>query len=256
MSYLNETVYTAKLAGEFLREMFSTKDLNVQYKDIREIVTLADKGAEQIITEYLTETFKGHKIVSEESGVLGNEDSEFVWYVDPLDGTTNFFHHIPYFNVSIGLEQKGEAICGAVYNPIIDEMFYAEKGGGAFLNGNRISPSQNTEMKKAFITCCHGSKDAEIALFLRLMGKFKHEAFDMRKLGSSALELCYTACGRSDAFIATGLKPWDFKAGLLIAQESGCKVGGLTGEGVEENNMLVCSPGLYNEVRKTIEKVL
>jgi len=255
-SYLKENVYIAKLAGEFLREMFANADLQAEYKGAKDIVTRADRGAEEIILEYLTETFREHKIVSEESGVVGNKESEYVWYVDPLDGTNNFFHHIPYFNVSIALEKNRKMVCGAVYNPILDEMFYAESGGGAFLNGKKIAPSTNKELSKAFITACHGKSEEEIARFLKLMNVFKREAYDIRKLGSAALELCYVACGRCDAFIATGLNPWDFKAGLLIAQESGCKSGGLMHEEIEESNLLVCSPSLYNELRKKIAQVI
>ncbi|MEM3364710.1 MAG: inositol monophosphatase family protein [Candidatus Micrarchaeia archaeon] len=256
MNYLNEAVYTAKIAGEFLREMFVSRNVSAQYKGERDIVTQADKGAEQIIIEYLSETFKGHRIVAEESGTIGGDNSEFTWYIDPLDGTTNFFHHIPYFNVSIALEQEGNIICGAVYNPVIDEMFYAEKGKGAFLNGNKISPSQNSDMKKAFITSCHSPKEEDIRMFLKFMDVFKREAFDMRKLGSAALELCYTASGRADAFIGIGLKPWDFKAGLLIAQESGCISGGLHSKEPEDENIVVCSPSLYNELSRIMAKVV
>ncbi|MCX8200376.1 MAG: inositol monophosphatase [Candidatus Micrarchaeota archaeon] len=256
MSYLSEAVYTAKIAGEFLREMFTSKNIQAEYKSAKDIVTEADKGAEQIIKEYLTETFKGHRIVAEESGATGSQQAEFTWYIDPLDGTTNFFHHIPYFNVSVALEQNGTVVCGAVYNPILDEMFYAEKGKGAFLNGNRIAPSQNTDMKKAFITSCHSPGEEDTRKFIKLMEAVKREAFDMRKLGSAALELSYTACGRADAFIGIGLKPWDFKAGLLIAQESGCAAGGLYGAGIEKDNIVVCAPSLYNELRKIIAKVV
>ncbi len=127
---------------------------------------------------------------------------------------------------------------------------------GAFLNGRLISPSQNTDMKKAFITSGHGRKDTDIALFLRFMSAFKYSAFDMKKLGSAALELCYVACGRSDAFVGVELRPWDFKAGLLIAQESGCRVGGLNGEENGEGNLVVCAPRLYNKVRRIIAKVV
>ncbi len=243
------------LGGKLLREMFNRK-VNMDMKGAHDIVTEADKGSESLIIEYLQEKFPNHKIVSEEKGIIGPEDSEYTWYIDPLDGTTNFYHHIPYFNISIALEHKGQLIAGVVYNPLLDEMFYAERGAGAYLNGEKISPSENKELSKSFITCCHGRKENEIEEFLKLMNTFKYKALDMRKLGSAGLEICYVASGRVRAFIGYGIKPWDFKAGLVIAEEAGCKVGGILREELEENNLLVTSPQLYSEIKSYIDNTL
>lgn len=253
MEYAKDAVECAKIAGKFLNEMFKSEEIDVHYKKLGEIVTSADKGSEQLIIEYLTERFPKHKIVSEESGPLGNESSEFVWYVDPLDGTTNFYHHIPYFNVSIALQKGDELLAGAVYNPILDEAFYAEKGAGAFLNGKLISPSKNDSIEHAFIGVCHGRSKEDIAVFLKLMEKFKYRTKDIKKLGSAALELSYVASGRIDAFIGYGIKPWDFKAGLLIGMESGCKVGGITTNEIEQSNLFVCQPVLYDKIKEIIK---
>ncbi len=253
MKYASDAVECAKIAGKFLREVFRSGNITIEYKDLNETVTSADKGSEQLILEYLTERFPDHKIISEESGASGNGSSEFVWYIDPLDGTTNFAHHIPFFNVSIALQKRSEIICGAVYNPLLDEAFYAEKGFGAYLNGMKIEPSKNSNLKHAFIGCCHGRKDDEISKFIELMRKFKPKVKDMRKLGSGALELCYTACGRIDAFIGYGIKPWDFKAGLLIGLESGCKAGGILKDDIEESNLFMSQPVLHNQIREIIK---
>jgi myo-inositol-1(or 4)-monophosphatase len=236
--------------------MFGDPNISVEYKAKKEIVTSADKGSEKILLEYLQETYPEHKIISEENGICGNKKSEYVWYIDPLDGTSNFYHHIPYFNVSVALQHKDEILCGAVYNPITEETFYAEKNGGAFLNGTKIMGSKCEKLSDAFITACHGRNDNEIAMFLKFMGQFKYKAKDMRKLGSAALELCYVASGRADAFIGYGIRPWDFKAGLIIAIESGCKVGGINAEKIEESNLLVSGSKIYPEIRKVIDTEL
>ncbi|MCX8205834.1 MAG: inositol monophosphatase, partial [Candidatus Micrarchaeota archaeon] len=230
MGHLSDAIRAAKASGKLLGGLFSHGDFEMEYKSRKEIVTSADLSSEKLLIGYLRERYPEHRIVSEESGAAGGKSSEFTWYVDPLDGTSNFYRHIPYFNVSIALERNGKLVCGVVYNPMIDELFCAEVGKGAFLNGQRIRPSQNNELAKAFITSCHGRGKEEIDAFLKLMGQFKYKAQDMRKLGSAALELCYVACGRADAFIGYGIRPWDFKGGLIIAQESGCKVGGILQE--------------------------
>ncbi len=252
MRWVPHIIECAKLGGNILREMFKRK-VGMDMKGAHDIVTEADKSAEAIIIECLQEKFPEHKIISEERGVLGPENAEYVWYIDPLDGTTNFYHHIPYFNISIALEYKGELIAGVVYNPLLEEMFYAEEGEGAFLNGEKIKPSDNPELSRSFITCCHGRAESEIKKFLDLMDVFKYEALDMRKLGSAGLEICYVACGRVGAFIGYGIKPWDFKAGLVIAQEAGCKVGGIEKEEMEEKNLLVSSQALYPKIREKIK---
>ncbi|MGC8923759.1 MAG: inositol monophosphatase family protein [Candidatus Micrarchaeia archaeon] len=255
-TYLNDAVHCARLAGNFLKEMFAGNELSVEQKGRHDFVTSADKGAEEIIVEYLTETYPEHTIISEERGMIEKKNSKYTWYVDPLDGTTNFIHHIPYFNTSIALEENGVLLCGAVYNPILDEVFYAERGGGAFLNGSKISPSKNNMLEKAFIGICHGRSDEEISAFLKIMGELKYMVGDIRKLGSAALEICYTASGRIDAFIGYGVKPWDFKAGLIVGLESGCKAGGVRKEMIEKDAIMIASPNIYNDIRSILNKVV
>lgn len=253
MEYLEDAIVAAKLAGKYLREMYKNGNVSAEYKSANEIVTSADKGAEKIILDYLKSKYPRHKFISEESKPTENE-SEFVWYIDPLDGTTNFFYRIPYFNVSIALEHKKHGFVGVVYDPINDELFFAVKGQGAYLNGKKIKPNDNSNLKHAFITSCHGKSDEQIKTFLELMSKFKREAKDMRKLGSAALELCSVACGRTDAFIGYGTKPWDVKAGLLIARESGCVLSGVFDDEMGSEDVLVTSPKLYEQIKNVIKE--
>ena len=249
-SYIGDVVGAAKIGGKFVREMYLEGNVSMEYKSRREIVTSADKGSEELIREFIKERFPEHRVIGEEKGDSGGE-SEFVWYIDPIDGTTNFYHHIPYFAVSIALQKNDNVICGAVYNPITEEVFYAEKGKGAYLNGNEIKPSDETDPSKMFIASCHGRSDDDIKAFLSIMNMMKYRAQDMRKLGSASLELCYTACGRVNAFIGYDIKPWDFKAGVLICEESGCRVENIdTGEG--QNSLIACSPNSYQFIRKVL----
>jgi len=253
MEHLEDAIVAAKLAGKYLRETYRKGNVQMEFKSQKEIVTSADKGAEKIILDYLKEKYPTHKFISEESKTEDN-DSDFVWYIDPLDGTTNFFYRIPYFNVSIALEHKKRSFIGVVYDPINDELFYAVKGAGAFLNAKKIHPNDNKNISQAFISSCHGREKEQIDIFLDLMKKFKHEAKDMRKLGSAALELCSVACGRSGAFIGYGTKPWDVKAGILIARESGCIISGIFEDEMETNEVLVSSPAIVDKVREIIKR--
>lgn len=253
MEELEDAIVAAKLAGKYLRETYKNGKVEMEFKSQKEIVTNADKSAEKIILDYLMKKYPSHKFISEESK-LKEIESDYVWFIDPLDGTTNFFYRIPYFNVSIALEHKKHGFIGVVYDPINDELFYAVKGAGAFLNGNRIYPNDNKNISQAFISSCHGREPEQINIFLDLMKKFKHEAKDMRKLGSAALELCSVACGRSGAFIGYGTKPWDVKAGILIARESGCVVSGIFDDEMQTDEVLVSSPAIVEKVREIIKR--
>lgn len=253
MEYLEDAIVAAKLAGKYLRDMYKSGSVTAEFKSAKEIVTNADKGAEKIILDYLKSKYPTHKFISEESKPLENE-SEYVWYIDPLDGTTNFFYRIPYFNVSIALEHKKHGFVGVVYDPINDELFFAVKGAGAFMNGKKIKPDDNSNLSQAFISSCHGREPHQINTFLELMSKFKYSAKDMRKLGSAALELCSVACGRSGAFIGYGTRPWDVKAGILIARESGCVISGVFDDEMGPDDVLVSSPAIYERIKTIIKQ--
>lgn len=194
-----------------------------------DLVTIADKQAEQAIKGVLLDTFPDHTMLGEE-GATPDPDKEFCWVVDPLDGTVNYVHGIPFFAVSIALQRGDEFITGVVCNPIIGEWFTAEKGGGAFLNGQPITVSDETDLSQAM--CATGFpyrlNEQEIdprPLFARFLG----ETRAIRRLGSAALDLCYVAMGRFGGYWEATLSPWDLAAGTLIVEEAGGKVTDLLG---------------------------
>lgn len=219
--YLEFAKSVARGAGRILRRYFK-QDLSENIKGFGDIVTEADMESEKYIIDKIKRRYKNHSILAEESGEIGG--TEYRWIIDPLDGTTNFRHHIPYFNISIALKYRNDTILGVVYNPILDEMFYATSDSLAMMNGKIIKPSDQQELSKMFIGICHGSSRESIQKFLDSTSKYKFHVREIRRLGSAGLEICYVASGMLGAFIGIDLKPWDYEAALLIAKRAGCYV--------------------------------
>ncbi len=217
---------TAVNAGKILKEGYGTK-FKISSKDgINNLVTEYDHKAEEYIISRIKETYPNDSVLAEESGKTGDKDSDHInWIVDPLDGTVNFAHGIPIFSVSIAAELKGEIIAGAIYQPILDELFWAEKGNGAFLNGHKMHVSETNDFKRAFLVTGFPYNVSEnpcncVDLFV----KFVQQGIPVRRLGSAALDLAYVAAGRFDAFWELELKPWDVAAGVLLVKEAGGNV--------------------------------
>lgn len=226
--YLSVAIEIAREAGEILRQ-FHHRDVEVEYKGSFDIVTIADRTAEELVIRKLKERFPTHSIIGEEGGGVDN-DSEYVWHVDPLDGTTNFAHGYPWFAVSIGLEKNGESIAGVVYNPITEELFAAEKGSGAYLNNRRITVSDIQSIEQGlFATGFPASKRKENPN-VYYFHQFSVLTHGCRRAGSAALDLCSVACGRFEGFWEFGLKSWDVSAGAVIVTEAGGKITSMTGE--------------------------
>jgi myo-inositol-1(or 4)-monophosphatase len=209
-------------AGAIVKEKFFGS-FDVFVKDDRSYVTSADLEAEKKIIEIINDTFPDHKITSEEVGGNGKE-SKFSWVIDPIDGTTNFSKKVPFFNIALAMEVDGQVVLGAVFQPITQELFWAEKGEGAFLNGNAISVDRDTEFKDSFFGYCHGSNLDDIKYMIDMMKEVKPNSREFRKFGSADLELCYVACGRLNGFVAKGVKLMDFKPGCIIAEEAGAVI--------------------------------
>lgn len=220
-------------AGEIVKERFFGS-FDVFVKDDRSYVTSADLDAEKKVIEVIGKSFPDHKIVSEEAGGNG-KDSKFSWVIDPIDGTTNFSKKIPFFNIAVALEVDGKVVLGAVFQPITNELFWAEKGQGAFLNGKQIKVDQGTEYKNAFFGYCHGGSIDDIRYMIDIMREVKPQTREMRKFGSADLELCYVASGRLHGFVAKGVKLMDFKPGCIIAQEAGAIVTDFSGNDWQGN---------------------
>jgi len=225
---LDFAIETAREAGRVLAERFGRASLEVRHKGDIDLVTEADLAAERLIVERIRSHHPRHAILAEEAGaverVAGASPSDYKWIIDPLDGTTNYAHGYPCFCVSIALERSGELIIGVIYNPTRDEMFAAERGAGATLNGRRIRVSEINDLNQAMV-CTGFPYDVRArGDFARHFHNFIMHAQSVRRDGSAALDLAYVACGRFDGFWEEGLRPWDVAAGAIIIEEAGGRV--------------------------------
>lgn len=221
-SYLRTAMDAAEQAGEVLTRYWG-KLSDIQQKTYSwDLVTEADKKSEEVIISCISKAFPSHQILSEEAGLNFEADADYMWVVDPLDGTTNYTHQYPMVSVSIGLLFHGTPILGVIYNPIHREQFHATKGQGAFLNGQPIQVSQTSEINKSLL--CTGFAYDRAERFDNNYAEFchiTHISQGVRRGGSAALDLAYVAAGRLDGFWELGLKPWDIAAGIIIIEEAG-----------------------------------
>ena len=219
---LTTAIEAVKLAGEFIRDHVG-KARNVEQKEgqSRNLVSEVDKGAEAIILRTIRSKYPDHGMLTEESGTHASR-SEYRWIIDPLDGTTNFLHGVPIFCATVAVEYRGELIAGATYDPNQDELYTAEKGGGAFLNGVRLSVSRtSTVLESLMVTGFPYSLPAGADDPLIHFATFTRAAQGIRRLGSAALDLAYVAAGRFDGYFETSLNPWDMAAGIVLVREAG-----------------------------------
>jgi myo-inositol-1(or 4)-monophosphatase len=232
----------ARKAGEVLRAGLGTEH-KIHYKGEVDLVTEVDAEAERLIREELLGTFPTYGMLAEERGKLaGEEDAR--WIVDPLDGTTNYAHGLPIFCVSIALERSGEVVLGVVHDPMGEETFVAQRGRGATLNGDPIRVSDTDELIRALIATGFPYDRAEMPEALELFGRFAAATRGMRRLGSTALDLCYLAAGRLDGYYERGIWPWDLAAGSVILEEAGGKLTNYRGDVLDlDGREIVASNG-------------
>lgn len=251
--FLEAAIEAARRGGDKLIEWKGKVD--VSEKGPRDPVTQADFASQKAISEYLLGKFPDHEFLGEESSekTLESKAGSYCWVVDPLDGTVNYVHQLNSFSVSIALRYGNETVVGVVYDPVVGEMFSAIAGGGAQLNGEPISNSRCTDIGKALVICSFSSSadrdHPEVERFLRVLG----QAASIRRLGSAALNLSFVACGRADAYWATGLSCWDVAAGWLILQESGAVMKTLEGGEVDFFEPKFCAAAteeLFTEMQK------
>lgn len=218
-------VSAAQKAGrKLVRDFGEIEQLQVSRKGPGDFVSNADKKAEQTIYYELSKARPKFGFLMEESGVIAGEDSSNRWIVDPLDGTTNFLHGIPQFAVSIGLERDGEAFAGVIYDPINDQLFWAEKGQGAFLNRRRLRVSGRRDMTASLFSTgipFIGANEQDRDVFLRQLSTVAGESAGVRRFGAASLDLAWVAAGRYEGFWEAGLKPWDMAAGIVMVREAG-----------------------------------
>jgi myo-inositol-1(or 4)-monophosphatase len=244
LSYLENL---ARQAGAILRAGYDTEH-QVGYKGVIDLVTEVDHLSEKFLLGEIQGNFPDHHIFSEETGIIQGND-ENVWYIDPLDGTVNYAHHIPIFCVSIGYAAHGTLSLGAVYDPMRDEMFLAERGQGASLNGRPLRVSSATELQRSLLVTGfpYNAWDTPQDNFANFV-KFGKLSQGVRRLGSAALDLCYVAAGRFEGFWEMALNPWDIAAGGLIAEEAGARVTNVKGEAdyiSPPQSILACTPGIH-----------
>ena len=255
-SFLPVMTTIAREAGALLLQYFH-EGLKIEYKGEADLVTAADRAAEVLIRERITKQFPSHDVLGEEQG-LNNLGSDYRWYVDPLDGTTNFAHGYPVFCVSLALEhqavedrlsgQRGQRIAGVVYDPTRDELFTAEQGRGAHLNGQPIHVSRAAKLKECLVATGFPSQKRHKNPNIYFYHQITLRTHGVRRAGSAALDLCNVASGRFDGFWEFNLNPWDTAAGVLIVEEAGGKVSRFDGSPFElDSRETLATNGLVHD---------
>jgi myo-inositol-1(or 4)-monophosphatase len=256
---LNVAISAARAAGAIInRAALDIESVRIAQKQMNDFVTEVDQAAEAVIIETLLTAYPGHGIWAEESGrEFGAKDSEFVWIIDPLDGTTNFIHGFPVYCVSIALAVKGKVEQAVVYDPTRNDMFTATKGRGAYHNDRRMRVSKRTQMKDCLVTTGFPFRPGDdLPTYMAMFSDVMKLTAAMRRPGAAALDLAYVAAGYSDAFFETGLHPWDMAAGSLLVQEAGGLVGNFTGEAdfLEQKECMAANPRIYGQLVTVLGK--
>ena len=236
---LNIMIKAAEKASKIIiRDFGELEKLQVSSKGPSDFVTNSDKKVEKIIIEELTKSRKKFSILSEEIGEIKNSDEDNCWIIDPIDGTTNFLHGIPHFAISIALRNRQEIVSGLIFDPIKNEMFYAEKNGGAYFNNQRIRVSKKRNLNECLFAT--GGKD-----------QF-HKNLNVRKSGSAALDMAYVGAGRYDGYFQKSLNIWDIAAGIIIVNEAGGKVNDIDYFSNKLINILAGSNSIYEKMLKNL----
>ncbi|KQY81121.1 inositol monophosphatase family protein [Pelomonas sp. Root1444] len=254
---LNVAIKAARAAGALInRASLDLEALRINTKSPNDFVTEVDHAAEGVIIETLLGAYPDHGILAEESGrTRGAKHSEFVWIIDPLDGTTNFIHGLPMYCVSIALAHRGVVQQAVVYDPTRNDLFYATKGRGAFLNDRRLRVSKRTRMSDALIgTGFPFRRGDNFKRYVKMFEEVMQQCAGLRRPGAAALDLCYVAAGYYDAFFETGLQPWDVAAGSLIVTEAGGLIGNFTGEAdfLHQREVVAGNPKIYGQLVTTL----
>jgi len=244
---LNIAVKAARRAGTIINRAAQDLDaLTVSTKRHNDFVTEVDQAAEQAVIQILLKAFPDHAILAEESGAHGKSD--YVWIIDPLDGTTNFIHGFPQYCVSIGLRYKGLVTQAVIYDPGRNELYTATRGHGAYLNDRRMRVSKRKQLDDALIGTGFPFREVEhISGYMPILRQIMGQTAGVRRAGSAALDLAYVAAGRLDGFWETGLSPWDMAAGSLMIQEAGGLVSDFDGEGnfLDSGNIVTGTPKVF-----------
>ena len=254
-SYLEIAAEIAREAGALLSTYFERR-VGFELKGEHDLVTEADRASEQLVIDRLRSHFPAHSIVAEEGGGHTGS-SEFCWYVDPLDGTTNFAHGFPMYNITMALEQAGELIAGVIFDPTRNEMFASERGSGAYLNNRRIRVSKVARVQDSLVATGFPSRKRHLNVNVHFYYQLAMVTHGVRRAGSAALDLAYVGCGRLDGFWEFGLNPWDMAAGILLVTEAGGKCSDMQGGAVDLRgpHVLVDNGAVHEEMLKVFAEV-
>ena len=231
-----------KASKVIIRDFGEIENLQVSKKGPNDFVTKTDKRVEKILVEELTKSKKNYSFITEETGTILNKDKKNFWIIDPIDGTTNFLHGIPHFAISIALQQEDEIQVGLIFDPIKNEIFYAERNNGSYFNNNRIRVSN----KSNFEDCLFASNSEGI--------KTIYPKLNLRNTGCAALDLAYVGCGRFDGYFHNEINLWDVAAGKIIIEEAGGKVNNINDFEIDKIDIRASNPNIYEKMLKKIDK--
>ena len=256
---INVAIKAARAAGSIInRAALDVESVRISQKQVNDFVTEVDHASEKVIIETLLTAYPGHGILAEESGnTHGAQDSDYVWIIDPLDGTTNFIHGFPVYCVSIALAVKGKVEQAVIYDPSRNDLFTATKGRGAFMNDRRIRVSKRTRLEECLISTGFPFRPGDnFKNYLNMMADVMQRTAGMRRPGAAALDLAYVAAGFTDGFFETGLKPWDVAAGSLLVTEAGGLIGNFTGEAdfMDHQECMAGAPRIYGQLVPLLSK--
>ena len=246
-----------KASRSLIRDFGEIENLQVSTKGPGDFVTSADKRTEKILIEEIQKAHPEHGIITEETGIINKSNVEKKWIIDPIDGTMNFLNGIPQFAISIAYEEKGEIICGVIFNPILNEMFVAEKGNGAYLNNSRIRVSNKKKIKDALLVT--GGPKGNSKIKNKIFSEYinvSNNVSNVRKFGSAALDMAYVACGRFDGYWQRELNYWDVAAGVIILKEAGGLINFFEDDKNNplKKNIIACNSNIHNELYDLISK--
>ena len=229
-----------KASKVIIRDFGELENLQVSKKGPKDFVTKTDKRVEKILIEELTKSKKNYSFITEETGKILNENKDIFWIIDPIDGTTNFLHGIPHFAISLALKKEDKIIIGLIFDPIKNEIFYAEKDSGSYFNNNRIRVSNKSNIED----CLFASNNDGV--------KFIHPELNMRNTGCAALDLAYVGCGRLDGYFHNKINLWDIAAGILIIEEAGGKVNNIDNFKIDKIDIRAGNTNIYEKMLKKL----
>ena len=230
-----------KASKVIIRDFGELENLQVSKKGPKDFVTKTDKRVENILVEELSKSKKNYSFITEETGKILNKNKDIFWVIDPIDGTTNFLHGVPHFAISIALQQDSEILAGLIFDPIKNEIFYAEKNNGSYFNNNRIRVSSKSNIDEClFSTNCEGIK-------------FVYPKLNLRNTGCAALDLAYVGCGRFDGFFHNRINLWDIAAGKIIIEEAGGKVNDISQFHINKINIRAANLNIYEKMLRKLD---